>query len=204
MLPRARKRRVSRTALVRPLTRDHAIGLGMARQDEAAHAVLDPVAAVLAGRFTFAGGATAIGEGLAVIRPGRGDLNGCGLKAVGQEALGAGGGFFGQALDINPARGAVDGGEAVGTLVLIRHWRQERNIDRDDAGGISFEGLIGRLAARITGQEGAEVRDLIPWRRRQGSKPKREIPSFRNSQVTAKRSSRGSSKDWRRATTTAS
>ena len=75
----------------------------MARRDEAVLKVLlvaDLIAAVLAGRFPFAGGATAIGEFLAVIRQDLGDLKGSGLEEVGQEALGAGRGLFRQDLDL--------------------------------------------------------------------------------------------------------
>ena len=82
---------------------NHAVGLGMARRDEAVLKVLlvaDLIAAVLAGRFPFAGGATAIGEFLAVIRQDLGDLKGSGLEEVGQEALGAGRGLFRQDLDL--------------------------------------------------------------------------------------------------------
>ena len=75
----------------------------MARRDEAVLEVLfvaDPVAAVLAGRLSLAGGATAIGKFLAVSGQDLGDLKGGGLEAVGQEALGAGRGLFRQDLDL--------------------------------------------------------------------------------------------------------
>ena len=105
---------------------NHAVGLGMARRDEAVLDVLflaDPVEAVLARRFALAGGAEPIGEFLAVIRQDLGDPEGGGLEEMGQEALGAGGGLLRQDLDIHPARGTVDGGEQVAALVLVGHLR---------------------------------------------------------------------------------
>ena len=90
------------------------------------------IEAVLAGRFPFAGGATAIGEFLAVIRQDLGDLKGGSLEEVGQEALGADGGLLRQDLNIDPAHGAVDGGEQVAALVLVGHGRRQvRNVDMD-------------------------------------------------------------------------
>ena len=139
-----------------------AVGLRMARWDEAVLNVLfgtAPVAAMLAGRCALAGGAATVGKFLAVSGEDRGDLNGGRLEAVGQEALGAGGGLLRQDLDLDPARGAVDGGEAVATRVRVGQLRQVRDIDRHHAGGIVFEGRIGRLAARVTGQQRLEVRD---------------------------------------------
>ena len=91
---------------------DHAVGLGMARRDGAVLKVLcgtDPVEAMLARRFALAGGSKAIGELLAVIGQDLADPKGGSLVKIGQEALGASGGLFRQDLDINPARGAVEG-----------------------------------------------------------------------------------------------
>ena len=50
-------------------------------------------------------------------------LKGGGLEEVGQEAVGAGGGLFRQGLNINPARGAVDGGNQIAPWVLVGHLR---------------------------------------------------------------------------------
>ena len=141
---------------------DPAVGLGMARRDEAVlevRCVADPVAAVLAGRFPLTGRAEPVGEFLAVSGQDGGDLKGGGVEEMGQEALGAGGGLLRQDLNLDPARGAVDGGEAVATRVRVGQLRQVRDIDRHHAGGIVFEGRIGRLAARVTGQQRLEVRD---------------------------------------------
>ncbi len=184
---------------------NHTVGLGMARRDEA---VLDglcvtvPIAAMLIRRFPLTGRAEPVGEFLAVIGQDVGDLNGRGLEEIGQEALGAGGGLLRQDLNIDPARGAVDGAEQVATLVLVGHVRQVLNVDMDKAGGVVLEGLIGRLAAFFGGR--SALRPETPWRRRQRSRPERETPALRNSRVTASKSSRGSGQDWRRATTTAS
>ena len=99
---------------------DHAVGLGMARRDEAVLNVLcgtAPVAAMLARRFARAGSATAVGKLLAVIGQDLADPEGGRLEEVAQEALGAGGGPFGQDLDLNPACGAVDDGEEITALI---------------------------------------------------------------------------------------
>ena len=141
---------------------EHTVGLGMARRDEAVLDVLcvtDPIAAMLTRRFPLTGRAEPVGGFLAVIGQDVGDLKGGGLEEIGQEALGAGGGLLRQDLNIDPARGAVDGGEQVATLVLVGHLRQVLDIDMHKAGGIVFEGLIGRLAVRVTGQQRFEVRD---------------------------------------------
>ncbi len=139
---------------------DHPVGLGMARRDKAVFNVLvvpDPVEAVLAGRFPFAGRAEPVGKLLAVVGEDLGDPEGGGLEEMGQEALGAGSGLLRQDLDLHPARGTVDGGKQLATRVLVRHLRQVLDVDRHKAGGVVLEGLIGRLAARLAGQEGLEV-----------------------------------------------
>ncbi len=123
--------------------RDHAVGLGMARRDEAVLKVLcgtDPIAARLAGRFPLASGAEPVGQLLAVIGQEVGDPEGGRLEKVGQEALGAGGGPFGQDLDSDPPGGAVDGGEPVAAQVRVGQLRPVLNIDRDQAGDIVLEG----------------------------------------------------------------
>ena len=139
-----------------------AVGLRMARWDEAVLNVLfgtAPVAAMLAGRCALAGGAATVGKFLAVSGEDRGDLNGGRLEAVGQEALGAGGGLLRQDLDLDPARGAVDGGEAVATRVRVGQLRQVRDVDRHQAGSVVVAGLVGRFTALFAGQQRLEVRD---------------------------------------------
>ena len=129
---------------------DHAAGLGMARRDKAVFNVLlvaDPIEAVLAGRFPFAGRAEPVGKLLAVVGEDLGDPEGGGLEEMGQEALGAGSGLLRQDLDLHPARGTVDGGEQVAARALVRHLRQVLNVERDKAGGLSlihiYHGLAG-------------------------------------------------------------
>ena len=114
---------------------------------------------MLGGRVTFTVAQKRSVNSLPLWVRSRGDLKGGGLEEVGQEALGAGGGLLRQDLDIHPARGAVDGGEQVAALVLVGQLRQVLNVDMDKAGGIVLEGLVRRLAARVAGQEGLEVRD---------------------------------------------
>ena len=95
---------------------DHAVGLGMSRRDDAVLDVpfgTDPVEAMLARRFPFAGGAEPVGEFLAVICQDLGDLEGGGLEGVRQEALGTGGGLLRENLDIDPTGGAFAGGKEV-------------------------------------------------------------------------------------------
>lgn len=72
---------------------DHAVGLGMARRDEALLKVMfgtDPIEAMLAGRLTFSRGAEPVGEFLAVTGEDLGDLKVGGLEEVRQEVLGTG------------------------------------------------------------------------------------------------------------------
>ena len=64
---------------------DHAVGLGMARRDEAVLNVLcvtDPIEAVLARWLPLAGGATAIGKFLAVIGQDVGDPKGAAWRRL--------------------------------------------------------------------------------------------------------------------------
>ena len=141
-----------------------AVGLGMVRRNEAVLKVrcgTDPVAARLAPRLTFAGGATAIGKFLAVSGQDLADLPGGSLEKMGQKALGAGGGLFGPDLDLNPTGGAVAGGEPVATRVLVGQLRQVRAVAMHNARGIVFEGLAGQFATLRAGQQGLEIRDPL-------------------------------------------
>ena len=64
---------------------DHAVGLGMARRDEAVlevRCVADPIEAMLTRRFPLTGRAEPVGEFLAVIRQDLGDLKGSGLEEM--------------------------------------------------------------------------------------------------------------------------
>jgi hypothetical protein len=139
---------------------DHPVGLGMARRDKAVFNVLlvaDPLEAMLTRQFPLTGRAEPVGKLLAVVGEDLGDPEGGGLEEMGQEALGAGGGLLRQDLDRHPARGTVDGGKQLATRVLVRHLRQVLDVDRHKAGGILLEGLVRRLAARVTGQQRLEV-----------------------------------------------
>ena len=134
-----------------------AVGLGMARRDEAVLKVrcgTDPVAALLARRLTFAGGATAIGPFLAVSGQDLADLPGGSLEKMGQKALGAGGGLFGPDLDLNPTGGAVAGGEPVATRVLVGQLRQVRAVAMHNARGLVIKGFEGRFTASPRGAAG--------------------------------------------------
>lgn len=140
---------------------DHAVGLRMMGPDQA---VLDrmggtlAVKGMLAGGVTLTGGAEAVGKLLAVVGKDRGDLEGRRGEQMGQEALGAGGGFFRQDLDIDPARGPVDGGEQVSALGFIGHQRQILDVDMNEARHIILKGFRRRSAPFRCWDQRLEVR----------------------------------------------
>ena len=95
---------------------DHPVGLRVLGLDQS---VLDPMSGaslvedVLAGGLALAGGAKAVGELFPVVgQHGANDERRLGPQAF-QEAGSGGGGFVGLDLEIDPAAGAVDGGEQV-------------------------------------------------------------------------------------------
>ena len=113
-----------------------------------------------AGRWTLTGGAATGGQGLAVIGQDRGDLKGGRLEEVGQKALGAGGGRLREALDLDPARGAIAGDQPVAALILVGQPRPVLDVDRHAAGDSVLAGLERGLSA-LLGLRGREVRDPV-------------------------------------------
>ena len=63
----------------------------------------------------------------------------------------------------------------------------------DQAGDIVLEGLIGRFAARLAGQQRLEIRDPLAVQATVQTGARDAL--MEDSRVTASRSSRGSSKD---------
>ncbi len=112
------------------------MGLRMARFDQA---VRDPVlitgavAAMTSGRITRPGGATAIGEFLAVIRHHLLHLEGCLSDESLRQAGGMGSGFCAQDFHVDSARGPVDRHEQIALRRFIRPPRQRLNIDMNEA-----------------------------------------------------------------------
>jgi len=99
----------------------------MARFDEAVRdpvLITEAVAVMTSGRLTLPGGATAIGEGFAVIRQHLLDLAGGLSDEALLEASGMGSVFCAQDFHVNPARGPVDHHEQIAMHRFIRHLRQ--------------------------------------------------------------------------------
>ena len=90
---------------------NHAVGLRMAGLDQPvfdAVLITGAVAAMTSGRITLPGGATAIGEFLAVIRPHLVHLEGRFIDESLKKGGRMGGGFLAENFHVHPARGPVD------------------------------------------------------------------------------------------------
>ena len=123
---------------------DHAIGLGMSGRDEAVRDLVpgaDPIEGMVAGRLAWSGGAEAVGNRRAVIREHRGDRERRGLDQAVEKGAGMVGAFGRQDLDVDPARGAVDGGEKVLAAVFIGHLGQVLHLDMHEARFVVLERL---------------------------------------------------------------
>ncbi|SDX98588.1 hypothetical protein SAMN05421644_1231, partial [Allochromatium warmingii] len=113
------------------------------------------------GWFTFAGGAEAISEFLAVVGEDLLNRERGFFDQTPQEIAGVGGGFLGQDFDINPARGAVDGDKQVLMCRCIRHLRQVFDIDVDKPWCVVLEGFDRLGFAFRLRDQGAEVGDAV-------------------------------------------
>lgn len=101
---------------------DHAVGLRVPWLDQAVfHAVgdADLIEGMLAGRFALTGGAKATRERFAIVGEDLGDFERGGLQEAFEEGAGMLGRFGQQDLHVDPARGAIDGGEKVFALILL-------------------------------------------------------------------------------------
>ncbi len=123
---------------------DHPIGLRMLGLDQS---VLDAVhgagliEAVLAGGLALTGGAKAVGELFSIVgQHGANAKRGLGPKAL-QKASGGGGGLVGLDLEIDPAAGAINGGDQIAMFGLVGHSRQVLHIHMHEPRRVGLEGL---------------------------------------------------------------
>jgi len=143
---------------------DHTIGLrGSGRDEPMLDTVVgtDAIKSMGTGRLALAGSAEAVGKFLTIVGE---DLSDCERRLLDQaleETAGRGCRFVLENLHVHPAGGAINGGEEVLTLVLIRHLGEVLEIDAYKAGGVSLEGLHRRLGAFILGHQGLEVGDSM-------------------------------------------
>lgn len=106
--------------------RDPAVGLGVARCDEAMRDGVggaDAIERVLTGRCALAGGAAPVGERLVVVGQDLSHLERGGLEEAFEKALGAGGGLCGKNRPVDPAPRAIEGDAPVATRRRVGHVR---------------------------------------------------------------------------------
>ncbi len=143
---------------------DHTVGLRVPGFDEAMFDGMldtDLVEGIVAGGLALAGGAEAVGELLTVIGEHLGELERRSLDEAFEEGAGVVGTFRGQDLHVDPARGAVDGGEQILACVLIGHLRQVLHVHVHEAWLIVLERLGGPRLRRITGHQVREPGDPV-------------------------------------------
>jgi len=131
---------------------DHPVGLRAFGWDEAvldAMALAGLVEKVAAGRFTFPGGAEAVGKLLAVVGQDLGDVEG----GLGDQAVEEGGGDLGflggMDLQVDPTTGPVDGDEEVTAPALVGHLGQVLDVDVDEPGFVVLEAFLFALGEGI-------------------------------------------------------
>jgi hypothetical protein len=117
---------------------------------------------MMSGRITLPGGATAIGEGFAVIRQPLLDLAGGLSDESLQEASGMGSVFCAQDFHVNPARGPVDHHEQIAMRRFIRHLRQILDIDMDATRLIILKGVLWLIVGFWLGSQRLEMGDALP------------------------------------------
>ena len=143
----------------------HAVSLRMTRLDEAVFAPVvsaDAITTMTPGRVALAGGATAIGNRLAVIGPHLLDLEGRLIDAP----LAKFGGMVRRlcASDghVNPAGGAVNGHEQIAMRGLV--WQLRPLLDRgvNESRLIILTGFLRLLVVFWLGNQGLKMRDARP------------------------------------------
>lgn len=143
---------------------DHAVGLRMSGLDESViDGVLgaDLVEGMMAGGVALSGSTEAVRELLAVIGEDLGDLEGSGLDQAFEEGAGVGGGLGRQDFEVDPAGGAVDGGEEILACALIGHLGQVFDIDVHEAWRVVLEALGRCLRALLAGYQVREPGDPV-------------------------------------------